>query len=123
MADIITSGLFLITPTVVLGYGSAREAGTIVHPIINRAAPDVTLRPARLRSGDALELGFSSATSEADSKTAEEILSMPAVFTLSSADRTTVVMSFVVRGTVKRTLEDVTRNAWVVSFGWQEVTA
>lgn len=121
MADVITSGAAIITPTLILGFESKREAATLVHSIIGRAAPDVTLRPAALRNGVS-ELGFNASTSEADSAAAEAILAGGTVCALISSDRSTVEMSFVVQGEITRTLEDATRSAWVVSFGWQEVT-
>ncbi len=121
MADVITSGATVITPTLILGYESTRAPGTIVHDIIGRANPDVTLRPAGTRTGR-MELGF---IGEADSYAAETALSTAAVFTLTSTDRPTVALSFIVKegGTITRTLDDETRNAWTVAFDWREVTA
>lgn len=123
MADIITSGAAVIAPTIILGYESSRETRTVVHPILGRPAPDATLRPAGLRTGR-LELGFTAATAEADSAAAETILSAAATFTLVSADRTTAQMAFVLPegGRLSRALDDSTRNAWVVSFDWTEIT-
>lgn len=119
MPTTITTGASTITPTLVLGYSADREAQTIVHEILGSASPDVTLRPGKLRSGR-LELGFQGATSQANSKTAADLLSGAATFNLVSTDLTTIPMPFVVQGTVTRELEDASRNAWIVSFDFQE---
>ncbi|KAA9105004.1 hypothetical protein [Microbacterium rhizomatis] len=119
MTDIITVGASTIAPTVVLGYSSERAAQNIVHPILGAESPDVTLRPALLRSGT-LSLGFSDTGSEGSSRAAETLLAAVGVGSLASTDRATVAMPFVVVGTVRRELEDATRNAWIVTFGYQE---
>lgn len=119
MPTTITSGASTITPTVVLGYSADREAQTIVHPILGVAAPDVTLRPATLRSGN-LELGFQGASAQANSKAAADLLSAAATFNLVSTDLTTIPMAFVVQGSVTRELEGESRDAWLVSFDFQE---
>lgn len=122
MTTTITTGATVITPTIVLGYEESREAQSIVHPILGSTTPDVTLRPAVLRTGR-LSCGFSGATSETLSKSAADTLAGASTFALADTDRATVAMTFVVpQGSqVTRTLEDETRNAWVVSFDFQEV--
>ena len=112
----------MIAPSAILGYGSTRETGTVVHRIINRPGPDVTLRVAGLRTGS-LRLAFVGPSAESDSAAAETVLATAAVFALQSADRASVQMSFVlpVGGRLDRTLEETTRAAWVVSFDWVEV--
>lgn len=123
MADVITSGASVIAPTIILGYESSRPGRTIIHPIVNRAADDATLRAAGPRTGR-LELGFSGPAAEADSSVAEAVLATAGPFTFTSTDRTTVSLTFVVPkgGTITRTLEDTTRAAWVVAFDWHEVS-
>lgn len=121
MSTLITHGADTITPTQVLGYDTEREAGNIVHPILGRSNPDVTLRPARLRTGT-LTLGFHGRTSEADSLTAEALHATGGVFAVVSTDRATVEMSYVVDGMIRRELDDESRDAWVLSVGFQEVT-
>lgn len=124
MASIITSGSSTITPSAVTRYESTRDTGAVVHPIINRAAPDATLRVASLRKGR-LEITFLGASAEADSDAAEEVLATAATFSLVSADRLSVQMSFVLPkgGRLTRTLSDTTRAAWVVAFDWVEVAS
>lgn len=122
MATIFTTGTNTITPTIVLKFESSRETQSNVHPIIGRSNPDVTLRPGALRTGS-FELGFAGPTSESDSLNAENLLSGASVFTVLSDERTTAQLSFVVTGSVQRVLEDESRDAWIVTFSWQEVGA
>lgn len=118
MGTLITSGANTIAPTLVLGYEADREANNIIHAIPGRANPDVTLRPANLRTGT-LELGFAS---ESASKTAADLHATLGVFTLTDTDRSTVAMSYVVNGRIGRALEDQSRDAWIISVDFQEVT-
>lgn len=122
MATLITSGANVISPTIVLGFTSTRASMNNIHDVVARANPDVSLRPAGLRSGT-YELGFAGDTSEMDSFIAEALLATPVVFTVVSDERTTVQLSFVLSGNLTRALETETRDAWIVSFDWQEVTA
>lgn len=122
MATTITQGASTITPTVVLGWQGNREAQTIIHYVLGDAVPDATLRPASRHSGR-LSLGFQGASSETNSKTAETLLSgAVGSFTLVSTERSSLNMVFVVTGTITRELEDATRDAWIVSFDFQEVS-
>src|SRR5688500_7572097 len=119
MSTVITYTGGSITPDMVLGYQSQRQAGNIIHPILGRENPDITFRPAMLRTGR-LELGFYGATSEADSLAAEAAHGLGAVFTLASTDVGSIEMSYVVAGSVTRTIE-VPGTAWTVHVDYQEV--
>lgn len=121
MSTIITHGADTINPTLVLGYSDASDGGNIVHHILGRANPDVTLRPGNVRTGT-LTLGFQSATSEADSAAARALLNSGGVFSILSPERGTVEMSFVRYGRVTRELDDQSRDAWIVTVEFQEVT-
>jgi hypothetical protein len=79
MPTTLTSGATVITPNTVDGYQSARPAQTIIHRVIGRADPDVTLRPAGTRTGT-LELVFGV---EATAIAAEQALAGADVWTLS----------------------------------------
>ncbi|MCR2785439.1 MULTISPECIES: hypothetical protein [unclassified Microbacterium] len=120
MATVLTTGASVIAPTIVLNISSSREAQNLVHPIIGRAQPDITLRTAGVRTGQ-LELGFEGLTSEADSATAESLLAGAAVWTIVSDERSTLEFSFVVTGSVTRDLDSDSRDAWVVKIDYQEV--
>lgn len=123
MVDIITTGTSIISPTLLLEFESSRAGGTVIHRAVNRSAPDATLRPAGLRVGR-MVLGFAGATSEAESFAAESLLASAAVFALVSSDRATIQVQFVIpeSGSIARALEDETRNAWLLTFDWVEVS-
>jgi hypothetical protein len=119
MSTIITSGADTLEPTLVTGYASRREARSIVHTILGRENPDVTFRPASLRSGQ-LELLF---TGESESLDAEQLHATGQTFALISTDRASVEMTYVVAdGTIERELDDATRDVWIVRVPFQEVT-
>lgn len=110
----------VIVPTIVDGYQARREARTIVHPIINRPNPDVTLRAAGLRTG-ALRCVFAD---EAEALSAFGIFSSPQVLALTDPDRASIAMSFVVAdGDLDIALDEVTRNVWIVRVPFVEVAA
>lgn len=121
MSTTITHSGGTITPDIIDGYRSTRRGGTIVHPIAGVASPDVTLRVAGLRTGQ-MRLVFAS---ESDAADAEAALATAEVFILTSTDRDTIPMSFVVPegGVIERELDDVTRDVWIVTFDFQEVEA
>lgn len=120
MPTTITQGANTIAPQEVLSVSSEQTAGNIVHPILGRANPDVTLRPAGMRTGS-IEMGFSGPNSETDSAAARALLAAGGVFTMTSTDRATVNMTFVASGRITRELEETTRNAWTISLDYQEV--
>lgn len=114
---IIIRGEIVIEPVLVDGYESTRTTGSLVHPILGLPTPEVTLRPAQLRTGT-LRLVFPGEFVSAD---AETQLSVGGVFTLKSSDRVTVIMDFVPFGKITRALDDETRDVWIVSVDFQEV--
>lgn len=122
MSDVITHGADVIAPTLITGYESARESSNLVHPILGRAGDDVTLRPAKLRTGR-LELLFTDDTSEEDSAEAEAILAAAGVCILTSSSRGSIEMPFIIPqgAEIARELEDRTRRHWLVRVGFQEV--
>lgn len=115
MAHTITSGATVITPTAVDEYESSATPGTIIHEIINREDPDVTLRPASLRRG-VLNLSF---RTDAASRAAEEALATPGVWTWD-APVASVGMTFVVAGgDLGRRM--MTTGRWLVTVPFVEV--
>ncbi len=121
MATVLTSGGVVLTPSMALEVTERNESQTKVHPIIGRPDPDVTLRPASTRTGT-LKLGYFDASAEADSAAARVALTGAAVWTIVSDDRPTLQFSFIVDGSVSRTLDEETRDAWVVEVDYREVT-
>lgn len=118
---LITAGEDTIAPQSITGVSEWRSAGNIVHPIIGRPSPDVTLRPAVMRAGK-MTLGFTGPAAEADSNTAVGLLAAGSVFALSNDARTSFDMWFVVaeNGRIVREL-NLTRTAWTVAVDYQEV--
>lgn len=115
MAHTIASGATVISPDAVDEYESRSTPGTIVHDIINREDPDVTLRPASTRSGS-LKLTFSD---QVASRAAEDALRTGAVWTWT-APIPELSMSFVVYGgdIVRRWMSS---GRWVVEVPYREV--
>jgi hypothetical protein len=115
---VITHDTTTIEPVVVEGYESTREGRNVVHPIIGRAEPDVTLRPANLRTGT-LRLVFDD---EDASAAAELEHATGGVFAVVSTERATIEMSYVVAGEIVRGLDEDTSEDWIVTVEYQEVT-
>lgn len=109
----------VVVPEVVNGFEGTREARTIVHAILGRPDPDVTFRPAGLRTGT-LRLVFATGAAAA---AAEAALTVPQVLTLIDNEVPEVGMSFVVaEGDIVTTLDTTTRVVWIVALPFREVT-
>lgn len=118
MSTIITHNTGTIAPAVVEGFEAVQSARSIVHTILGRPDPDITYRPAGLRTGT-LTLVFASG---ADAASARAILVVPQVFTISDPDVPEVTMPFVVAGgDISSSLAD-SRKSWIVTVPYQEVT-
>lgn len=122
MSATITIGSTVISPQAVTGYESVREGQSIVHDILGRSNPDVTLRPSGLRRGT-LHLAFIGTTAEADSLAAENAHALAGVAALTVADHPTASMSYIVpgAGSIKRSLSPETMNHWLLELDFQEV--
>ncbi|MDU0367677.1 hypothetical protein RWH45_10650 [Microbacterium sp. KSW4-17] len=120
MPTVITVGASTIAPQQVMNITSQQESGTIVHPILGRAFPDITLRPAGVRTGT-ITMGFAGPTAETDAATARALLASGVVFTIAPEERTSLSMACIVSGRISLDLEDVTRDAWVLTVDYQEV--
>lgn len=118
MTTIITHSGGVITPEVVDGFDAEREARSIVHTIMGREDPDVTMRPSSLQQGT-LTLVFATGAAAA---AAAATLNLLRVFTLSDSDVPEVNMSFVVaNGRARRRLDSSTRKVWIVEVPFSEV--
>lgn len=105
------------SPTLVDGYSSGRQSGNVVIPILGGGVA-VVLRPALPRTGT-LRLFY---PAEADAADAAAMHALPGYFTLTSDERATIGMDYVVSGSVAVELDDQTRDAWVVSVDFQELS-
>lgn len=119
MANTITDGTTVVTPQLILGWEAAQETRNVIHSVIGKAAPDVTLKPAGLRTGT-LELLFLTA---ADALTARTMLTQALPFLIESDEAFLDNFRFVVSGSISSVLEDTTRSLWTISVDFQEVTA
>lgn len=111
-----------VTPQLVDGWEASREVRNVVHTILNRPDPDVTLRASGLRSGR-FRLLF---PEQADALTAFAGLTDPHVFTITDPDVPAVDMTFVVAepggdAEATMTLDDETRSVWWVEVPFTEV--
>lgn len=119
MANTIFDGFTTITPNLITGWESTQESRTVVHQVIGKSSPDITLKPAGLRNGT-LELVF---FSSASAVSARAFLSQARKFILATDESWLTEMHFVVSGSLSWTLDEQTQKAWIVSFEFQEVEA
>jgi len=117
MTATISDGATNFEPLMVVGWESTREAGNVIHDIINRPDDDVTYRPARYRSGTLTVL---CATLE-DAITLEALVSQPKKLTLTEDTRPALNMAFVVEGDITVTLEEETREEATVAIEFRQV--
>ncbi|ROS57198.1 hypothetical protein [Frigoribacterium sp. PhB118] len=104
-------------PLYVLGYESQRASAHVFHDVIGRANPDVTLRPAGLRTGT-LSYLFAS---EAEAAECERMHSGTAVLTLDDPELPTIAMPYVADGAISRQLDPQSRALWLVGVAYREV--
>lgn len=113
----ITSGTLTFTPELVTAWAVSQESRNVVHAIIGRTDPDVTLKPASSRTGT-LEMLFTSATL---AETARGILANGTIFTISDSETWLDGFNFVMSGNISTALEDETRNLWILTADFTEV--
>lgn len=107
-----------VAPILVDGYEATREPGTVVHDVINKIYPDVTLRAAGARRGS-LRMLFAT---EADAINAYAALAYLGVFTIADPDVPGIDMRFVVaEGDLLIGLDDESRKLWWVEVPFVEV--
>lgn len=113
----ITSGTLFFSPQEITAWETEQQSRNVVHTIIGRTDPDVTIKPASSRSGT-LELLFLTA---ADANTARGILTNGASFTISESTAWLNGLTFVMSGSITAVLEDTTRNLWTISADFTEI--
>lgn len=109
----------VVTPTIVDGYSATRAARTIVHHIIGRPDPDISFRPASLRTG---QLTCVFALQDA-ALAAATVFAKPQPLTLADPD-VAIGMTFIVPegGAIEVELDDETRDVWLVHVDFEEVS-
>lgn len=105
-------------PLLVDGWSEARTSRNVLHAIVGANDYAVVLRPAFLRSGTGKVL----IEDEAEALALADALAAGEVMTIESDERESIDMTFVA-GTVRRTLDDATRDVWWVEFDYQEISA
>lgn len=105
------------SPLVVVGYDSARAGRNVFNPVLGRGYPDVTLQPATPRTGT-LTFLF---TSEADAAECERMHRGTDLLTLTDSDLSTIGMTYVLDGNLRRQLDPETLSVWTVAVDYQEV--
>lgn len=106
------------SPLTVVGYEAARESRNQTRDLLDGGIAVVLNKP-RPRSGT-LRLLYAE---EAQAFAAMDIHAQETTFTLETDDRVSVGMTYVLgEGDVTIALDDETRDAWVVSVPFQEIT-
>lgn len=115
----ISDGTTTITPILIDGYESTREAGNVVHKILGTPVPAISLRAAGLRTGRLTALLESRAAALA----LENVLAGANLLTFTDTD-TTLSMTFGLDGDggIVTRLDPATRRRWTVAWDFQEVT-
>lgn len=113
----ISSGTLSFTPEMITTWGVSQDSRNVVHTIIGRTDPDITLKPSATRTGT-LEMLFTSASS---AETARGILANGTVFTISDSETWLNGFDFVMSGSISTSLEDSTRNVWIITADFAEV--
>lgn len=118
MSVTISDGATSLQPLLVIGHQVSRESRNVVHKILGRPDPDITLREAGLRSGS---LAILCAT-PADAYTMLAIHSNPGALTLTDTELPQASMQYVLaEGTAELVVDEQTQLRTVVSVPFQEV--
>jgi hypothetical protein len=113
----ITSGTNNFSPKLIIAWGTSQESRNVIHDIIGRTDPDVTLKAASSRSGT-LEMLFETASA---AETARGILANGTTFTISDSETWLDGFNFVMSGNIANVLEDTTRKVWVLEADFKEI--
>lgn len=121
MSATFSDGITTVTPIQVNGYQTARASRNVVHSIIGRADPDVSIQPAGLRRGT-LELLFGNVV---DAAACSDLHAESAIFTYTDTDVPLVSMRYVLQDGADLTteLDSDAGISWVVKVPYQEVAS
>lgn len=118
MTTTITHNSTTITPLLVLGWESTQDTRNVLHDILGKSSPDVTLRSAKSRTGTLRTLWE---TAE-DAETCRALHAGVGTFTLASTEVVQADMDYVVAGSITVVLDDESVALWTVEIDYQEVT-
>jgi hypothetical protein len=118
MTTTIASGIHTTTPSLVKSWESTQPTRNVVHHIIGRSDPDITLKPAGKRTGT-LQLFYTTKTA---AEAARELFALPLVFVTDSTDETWLDgFRFVSSGNISAVLDADNFTTWHISVDFQEV--
>lgn len=117
MTTTLSTSASSLSPETVTGWTSTREANNLIHTIIGRADPDVTMKPAGLRTGT-LEMLFLTLPL---ALAAESLHAGEGVLHLQDSDHAALEMYYVASGAIELELDDETRSLWLLRVDFQEV--
>lgn len=117
MTTLILNNESLIEPLMLLQYEAETESNNIVHRVIGKGEPDVSLAEDTTRMGT-LHLFFET---KADAWEAFALLRDISVWTLSDTDHEELNMDFTRQGRMKIRLDSVSRRRWIIEMDYQEI--
>jgi hypothetical protein len=114
----VTKGAITLTPLLMIDPEYSRESGNIVHKILGRSTPDITLAPALLRTGTHKFLCADRSAAVA----LEALHTSPGVLTLVDATLDGYGMKYVLaNGSLTSAPDAAVRSRWIVQVPFQEV--
>jgi hypothetical protein len=117
MTTTITDSISSFSPDLVMEYSTEKQSRNVIHNVIGKAEPDVTLELDGLRIGT-LRLFFES---KENAWVAYEALGQVATWELTDTDTPEINMNFVREGRMTMTLDSVSRRRWIIEMDYQEV--
>jgi hypothetical protein len=117
MTTTITDAATNIIPDLVLGYNTTRASRNVIHNVIGKAEPDITLELDGLRTGT-LQLFFETKETAWEAYNA---LAGVATWELTDTDYPEIDMNFVREGNMSMELDPVSRRRWIIEVDYQEV--
>ena len=117
MTTTILGAAATIVPDLIMEYNTERESRNVLHNIIGKAEPDVSLELDGLRFGT-LHLFFESKT---DAWIAYDALGTVETWELTDTYHPEIDMNFVRTASMKMGLDPVSRKRWLIEMDYQEV--
>lgn len=106
------------TPLLVDGWEESVETRNVVNNIVGGGV-DITPYPADLRSGQYVAVF----QDEEDAAALVQMHRQTARFTIQDTERPSIGMLYVANGTITRSLDDESREFWLVTIPYQEIDA
>lgn len=117
MTTLIFNNEALIQPVMLLEYETETESNNVLHRIIGKGEPDVSLADDTTKMGT-LHLFFDT---KADAWEAFTLLRDTSIWTLSDTDHEEINMDFARQARMKLRLDSVSRRRWIIEMDYQEI--